>query len=124
MATAIETMGMSLPYSSSSPAVSSNKRRECDSAGQLMKRLLEDDLKPLDILSRKSFENAITVTMALGGSTNLVLHLLAIAKTANIPLTLDDFQAISDRTPYIGDLTPRYHHPTSSFTLSHINSLV
>lgn len=106
MASAIETLGMSLPYSSSYPATSEGKQQECIEAGAAIKTLLEMDLKPLDILSRQAFENAITVAVILGGSTNAVLHLMAIAKSAGVPLTIDDFQEISDRTPLLADLKP------------------
>lgn len=106
MSAAIEAMGLSLPYSASNPAVSVDKLQECKKIGAAMKLLLEKDIKPLDIVTKKSIENAITVTMALGGSTNLVLHMLAIARAAKIPLTLDDFQRISAKTPLIADLKP------------------
>jgi dihydroxy-acid dehydratase len=106
MASSIEAMGMSLPYSSSNPARSTEKQDEAHAAGKAIKILLENDIKPLDIITKKSIENALTVVMALGGSTNAVLHYMAIAKTAGIPLTLDDIQAISDRTPLIADLKP------------------
>ncbi len=106
MAAAIETLGMSLPYSSSYPATSDEKAQECLQAGPAIRRLLEEDIKPRDILTREAFENAITVVCALGGSTNAVLHLLAIAQAAEVPLTIDDFQRISDRTPLLGDLKP------------------
>uniref|UniRef100_H3GB83 dihydroxy-acid dehydratase n=1 Tax=Phytophthora ramorum TaxID=164328 RepID=H3GB83_PHYRM len=106
MATAIETLGLSLPFSSSFPADSVEKQGECLSAGEAMKILLEKDIKPLDILSREAFENAITVTMALGGSTNAVLHLIAIARAANIPLSINDFEVISERVPFLADLKP------------------
>ena len=106
MASAIETMGMSLPYSSSYPATSEEKRRECLQVGKAIRNLMERDIKPRDIITRKAFENAITIVMALGGSTNAVLHLIAIAKAADVKLTIDDFQRISDRTPYIADLKP------------------
>lgn len=106
MAAAIEVMGMSLPYSASIPAVSKSKKEECIAASKYMEQLIAEDIKPSDILSRKSFENAITLVVALGGSTNAVLHLLAIAHTANISLDLEDFQRISDRTPVLGDLKP------------------
>ncbi len=106
MAAAIETLGMSLPYSSSYPATSDEKEQECLRAGPAIYNLLEKDIKPRDILTREAFENAITVVTALGGSTNAVLHLLAIAKAAEVPLTIDDFQRISDRTPLLGDLKP------------------
>ena len=106
MASAIEALGMSVPYSSSAPAEHPDKQAESANAGEVMRNLLEHDIKPLDILTKPAFENAITLVMALGGSTNAVLHLLAIAKTAGVPLTLEDFQRISDRTPYLADLKP------------------
>jgi dihydroxy-acid dehydratase len=106
MATAIEALGMSLPGSSSIPAVDSLKKSECEETAIHIKKLLELDLKPKDIITKKSFENAITMIMVTGGSTNAVLHLLAIASTAEIDLTIDDFQKISDKTPYICDLKP------------------
>jgi dihydroxy-acid dehydratase len=106
MASAIETLGMSLPNSSSYPATSDEKEAECLQIGPAILNLLEKDIKPLDILTRKAFENAITIVMALGGSTNAVLHMMAMAKTANVPLTIDDFQEISNRTPYLADLKP------------------
>ena len=106
MASAIETLGMSLPYSSSYPAGSPEKLAECRQAGQAMRNLLEKDIKPRDILTREAFENAIAVVIALGGSTNAVLHLIAIAKAADVPLSLADFQRVSDRTPLLADLKP------------------
>lgn len=106
MASAIESLGMSLPYSSSHPATSVEKRQECENAGPAIRLLLEKDLKPRDIMTRKAFENAITMVMALGGSTNAVLHLIAMAKTVGVPLSIDDFQKISDKTPFIADLKP------------------
>jgi len=106
MASAIEAMGMSLPYSSSNPALSEEKRRECREAGKYIRILLEKDIKPRDIMTRKAFENAITIVIALGGSTNAVLHLLAMAKSVNEPLTQDDFQKISDKTPVLADFKP------------------
>jgi len=106
MASAIEALGLSLPYSSSSPATSPEKRDECARVAKAMHALLERDLKPLDILSKKSFENAIVVVNALGGSTNAVLHLLAIAATAGIELKIDDFQGIGAKTALIADLKP------------------
>ncbi len=106
MASAIESLGMSLPYSSSIPATSREKRQECRQAGEAMRLLLEQDIKPLDILTRKSFENAVTVAIALGGSTNAVLHLIAMAKAADVSFTIDDFQSVSDRTPLLADLKP------------------
>ena len=106
MASAIETLGMSLPNSSSYPAESQEKLDETLSVGAAIRHLLQEDIKPLDIMTRKAFENAITVVMALGGSTNAVLHLLAIAKSADVALTIDDFQEISNRVPFIADLKP------------------
>ena len=110
MAAAIETLGMSLPYSSSNPATSKEKREECAQVGKAILNLLQYDIKPHDIMTRKAFDNAIAIVIALGGSTNAVLHLIAIAKSVNIMLTLDDFQAISDRTPYLADLKPSGKH--------------
>ncbi|UCC52831.1 MAG: dihydroxy-acid dehydratase, partial [Anaerolineaceae bacterium] len=106
MASAIEALGMSLPYSSSNPAESQEKRDECLHAGQAIQILLERDIKPRDIMTREAFENAITVIMALGGSTNAVLHLVAMARAVDVDLTIDDFQTISDRVPYLADLKP------------------
>ena len=106
MASAIEAMGMSLPYSSSNPATSEAKQAELERVGAAIYQLLEHDIKPRDIMTKAAFENAITLVMALGGSTNAVLHLLAMAKTVDVPLTLKDFQDISDKTPYIADLKP------------------
>jgi dihydroxy-acid dehydratase len=106
MAVAIEALGLSLPYSSSLPAEDPGKADECRRAGAAVRALLERDLKPLDILSMKSFENAIAMVMAVGGSTNAVLHLIAIARAARIPLSLDDFQRASDRVPLLADLKP------------------
>ena len=106
MAVAIEALGLTLPYSSSLPAEDPGKADECRRAGATVRMLLERDLKPLDILTQKAFENALTMIMALGGSTNAVLHLIAIARTARVPLTLDDFQRASDRVPLLADLKP------------------
>ncbi|WP_300598539.1 dihydroxy-acid dehydratase [Niabella sp.] len=106
MASAIEAMGMSLPYSSSNPALSEEKKQECAAAGKAIRLLLEKDIKPSDIMTRQAFENAIVVIMVLGGSTNAVLHLLAMARSVNVPLTQDDFQAISDRIPVLADFKP------------------
>jgi dihydroxy-acid dehydratase len=106
MASVIESIGMSLPYSSSIPATSKEKVEECHRVGAAMLNLLEKDIKPKDIMTRKAFENAITVAVALGGSTNVVLHLLAVAHATDVPLTIDDFQTISDRTPLLADLKP------------------
>ena len=106
MACAIEALGMSLPYSSSNPALSDEKRAECLAAGKAIRLLMEKDIKPSDIMTRKAFENAITVIMVLGGSTNAVLHLIAMAKSVDVPLTQDDFQSISDRVPMLADFKP------------------
>ena len=106
MASAIETMGMSLPYSASTPAEDPGKLDECLRAGEAVRNLLERDLKPRDIMTREAFENAMVVIMALGGSTNAVLHLIAMARAVDVPLCLDDFQRTSDRTPYLADLRP------------------
>lgn len=106
MASAIEAMGMSLPYSSSTPAVDPGKLEECFKAGEAIKNLLEKDIKPRDIMTREAFENAMVLVIVLGGSTNAVLHLLAMARAVDVNLTLDDFQAVSDRTPYLADLKP------------------
>ena len=106
MASAIEALGMSLPYSASYPAESPDKLDECARAGAAMRRLLERDIKPSDIMTREAFENAMVVVMALGGSTNAVLHLIAMAKTGGVDLTIDDFQTVSDRVPFLADLKP------------------
>ena len=106
MASAIEALGMSLPYSSSSPATSEEKRRECLEAGKYIRILLERDIKPSDIMTRKAFENALRVIIALGGSTNAVLHFIAMGKSVGVSITQDDFQRMSDITPVIADLKP------------------
>ena len=106
MASAIEALGMSLPYSSSLPAEDPGKMDECFRAGAAIRLLLERDIKPRDIMTRRAFENAMVVVMALGGSTNAVLHLIAMARTAEVELTIDDFQKVSSRVPYIADLKP------------------
>ena len=106
MASAIEAMGMSLPYSSSNPALSEEKQKECAAAGAAIKILLEKNITPRDIMTRKAFENAITVIMVLGGSTNAVLHLIAMAKSVGVDLQQDDFQEISDRVPVLADFKP------------------
>ncbi|MGR8949031.1 MAG: dihydroxy-acid dehydratase [Gammaproteobacteria bacterium] len=106
MASAIEAMGMSLPYSSSIPAVDPEKVAECRRAGAAVKHLLEIDLRPRDIMTRQAFENAMVLITVLGGSTNAVLHLIAMARAVDINLTVDDFQAVSDRTPFLADLKP------------------
>lgn len=104
MASAIEALGMSLPYSSSIPA--DEKADECRRAGEAIRLLLERDIKPRDIMTRAAFENAMVIVMALGGSTNAVLHLIAMARAVDVPLTLQDFQAVSNRVPFIADLKP------------------
>jgi dihydroxy-acid dehydratase len=106
MATAIEALGMSLPYSSSIPAEDPDKLKECVEAGQAIRLLLERDIKPRDIMTRAAFENAMVITMAVGGSTNAVLHLIAIARSVEVELTIDDFQTVSDRIPLLADLKP------------------
>jgi dihydroxy-acid dehydratase len=106
MSSAIECMGMSLPYSSSNPAVSKEKKYEAREIGEAIRLLLEEDIRPRDIMTKNAFENAITLIMALGGSTNAVLHLLAMAKAVEVDLSMDDFQHISNNTPYIADLKP------------------
>ncbi|WP_413532612.1 dihydroxy-acid dehydratase [Empedobacter brevis] len=106
MAAAIEAMGMSLPYSSSYPALSQEKKNECLTAAHYLRILLEKDIKPSDIITKSSLENAIKTIVVLGGSTNAVLHMLAIAATMNIELSLDDIQAINNRTPVLADLKP------------------
>jgi len=106
MSSAIECMGMSLPYSSSNPAVSKDKQYETHEIGEAIHLLLEEDIRPRDIMTKKAFENAITLIMALGGSTNAVLHLLAMAKAVDVDLSLDDFQRISNNTPYVANLKP------------------
>ncbi|KAI0305741.1 dihydroxy-acid dehydratase [Multifurca ochricompacta] len=111
MSSALEVLGLSLPYSSSTPATYDEKIKECKRAAVYLKKLLENDIKPRDILTRNSFLNAIAIVNVLGGSTNAVLHLLAMARAADIDLTIDDFQAVADRTPYLADLKPsgRYY---------------
>ena len=106
MSSAIEALGMSLPYSSSNPALSPEKQKECEEAGRYILQLLEKDIKPCDIMTRKAFDNALTVVTVLGGSTNAVLHLIAMAHSVGITLTQDDVQAISNRTPVLADLKP------------------
>jgi dihydroxy-acid dehydratase len=106
MSTAIEVLGMSLPGDASIPAVDPGKVEECRQAGRTLMHLLEENIRPRDILTRQAFENAITVVVAMGGSTNAVLHLMAIAREAGVRLTLDDFDRISRRTPYIADMRP------------------
>lgn len=106
MASAIEAMGMSLPFNSSYPAITDEKTQDCLRVGQAIRHLLEQNIRPSDIMTRAAFENAITVVAALGGSTNAVLHLIAIAKSVGVSLTIDDFQDISDRVPFLADLKP------------------
>ncbi len=106
MSSAIEALGMSLPYSSSNPALSEDKQRECEEAGAAIHLLLEKDIKPRDIMTRKAFENAITMVLVLGGSTNAVLHLIAMAHSVGLKLTVDDVQRFSDKTPVLADLKP------------------
>lgn len=106
MASAIEAMGMSLPYSSSTPALDPGKREECERAGSAIRDLLEADIKPRDIMTRQAFENAMVVISVLGGSTNAVLHLIAMARAVGVELTIDDFQRVSDRAPFLADLKP------------------
>ncbi|CAM1364462.1 dihydroxy-acid dehydratase [Tenacibaculum litoreum] len=106
MASAIEALGMSLPYNSSNPAISNDKEQECVNAGEALRVLLEKDIKPSDIVTKKSLENAVRLVTVMGGSTNAVLHFLAIAKAAEVQFTLEDFQRISDETPFLADLKP------------------
>ncbi|QQT27195.1 dihydroxy-acid dehydratase [Sphingobacterium spiritivorum] len=106
MASAIEALGMSLPYSSSNPAVSSDKKEECLQAGKYIRTLLEKDIKPSDIMTRKAFENALRAIVILGGSTNAVLHFIAIGKAVGVDITQDDFQRMSDETPVLADFKP------------------
>jgi dihydroxy-acid dehydratase len=110
MATAIEALGMSLPYSSSTPAIHAAKLDECFAAGAAIRNLLELDLRPSHIMSRSAFENAMVVVTAMGGSTNAVLHLIAMARSVDLTLTIDDFQAVSDRTPLLADMKPSGTH--------------
>ena len=106
MSSAIEALGMSLPHSSSNPAVSPEKRDECLGVAAAMHNLLKLDLKPRDIVTKKSLENALAMVMVMGGSTNAVLHFLAIARAFEIEWTLSDMQRVSDKTPYLADLKP------------------
>jgi dihydroxy-acid dehydratase len=106
MASAIEALGMSLPYSSSNPALSPEKQAECRAAGKAVRHLLEQDIRPSSIMTREAFDNALTLIMALGGSTNAVIHFIAMARAVGIPLSQDDFQRISDKVPVIADLKP------------------
>ena len=113
MASAIEALGMSLPGSSAQNAVSQDKREDCQAAGAAVLALLEQDIKPSDIMTREAFENAITVVIALGGSTNAVLHLIAMARTIGVPLSLEDFTRIGKRVPVLADLRPSGHYMMS-----------
>ena len=106
MSSAIEALGMSLPYSSSNPALSPEKAKECEDAGKAIRLMLEKDIKPKDIMTKEAFENAIKIIMVLGGSTNAVLHMIAIADSVGVKVTLDDFQRISDEIPVLADLKP------------------
>ncbi|HEA22726.1 MAG TPA: dihydroxy-acid dehydratase [Pricia antarctica] len=106
MASSIEALGMALPYNSSNPAIGKEKQQDAINSGRALRHLLEKDIKPSDIITRKSFENAIRLLTLLGGSTNAVLHFMAIAKAADVEFTLDDFQKISDTTPFLADLKP------------------
>ncbi len=106
MASAIEALGMSLPYSASTPAVDPQKLEECYRAGAAIRELLERDIKPRDIMTREAFENAMVIVIALGGSTNAVLHLIAMARSVDVRLTIDDFQVVSNRVPYLANLKP------------------
>lgn len=106
MASAIEALGMALPFSASIPAEDPDKIDECHRAGAAILNLLEQDIKPRDIMTREAFENAMVITIALGGSTNAVLHLIAMARSVDVPLSLDDFQSVSDRIPFLADLKP------------------
>ena len=106
MSSAIEAMGMALPFNSSNPATSNDKTDECSKIGDAIHNLLKLDLKPLDILTKESIENAVRLITVLGGSTNAVLHILAIAKSAKINFTINDFKRISDSTPFLADLKP------------------
>jgi dihydroxy-acid dehydratase len=106
MASAIEAMGMALPYSSSLPATDPGKLEECRRAGAAIRLCMEKDIKPRDVMTREAFENAMALIMAVGGSTNAVLHLIAMARAVNVPLSIDDFQRTSDRVPYLADLRP------------------
>jgi dihydroxy-acid dehydratase len=110
MASAIEAMGMSLPYSASTPAEDPGKIDECVRAGAAIRNLLERDIRPRDIMTRRAFENAMVLATVMGGSTNLVLHLIAMARSVEVPLSIDDFQAVSDRTPLLADFKPSGTH--------------
>jgi dihydroxy-acid dehydratase len=118
MASSAEALGMTLPGSSSFPAEYPDKLAECDSVGAAMRNLLELNLKPRDIMTRKAFENAMVLTMVLGGSTNAVLHFLAIARSVGVDLTIDDFQKVSDRIPFLADLKP-----SGKYVMEDINTI-
>jgi dihydroxy-acid dehydratase len=118
MAVAIETLGLTVPGSSSNPANNPVKRKECEEVGAVVRNLLKEDIRPKDILTRQAFENAMVVVNILGGSTNAVLHLIAIADAAGIKLTIDDFQAVSDKTPFIADLKP-----SGRFVMEHLHKV-
>ena len=120
MASAIEALGMSLPFSSCTPAEDPAKSRECHRAGAAIRALLEKDIKPADIMTRAAFENAMVTLTVLGGSTNAVLHLLAIARALDVPLSIDDFQKASDRTPLLADLKPSGRYVMEDLSLIHI----
>ena len=106
MSSAIEALGMSLPYSSSNPAESKNKVFETQTIGKSIYNLLKEDIRPKDIMTRKAFENALSIIMVLGGSTNAVLHIIAMANSVGVEVNLDDFQNFSDKTPFIANLKP------------------
>ncbi|KAH8898652.1 dihydroxy-acid and 6-phosphogluconate dehydratase [Thozetella sp. PMI_491] len=110
LATIIETLGLSVPGSSSSPATSPAKHRECSRMGEIIRICMEKNIRPRDLLTRKAFENALTMIMAIGGSTNSVLHVLAMARTAEVDLTIDDFQRVSNKTPFLADMVPSGKH--------------
>jgi dihydroxy-acid dehydratase len=110
MASAIEALGMSLPGSSSQDAISNEKKLDCENAGSAIKNLLDLDIKPRDIMTKKAFENSIAVTIALGGSTNAVLHLIAMAHSARVQLNLDDFTKIGKTVPVLADIKPFGSH--------------
>ena len=115
MASAIEAMGMALPFSASRPADSAEKREECHRVGAAIRRLLEEDIRPRDIMTRQAFENSLVVITVLGGSTNAVLHLLAMARAVDVPLALDDFQRVSDRVPLLADMKPSGQYVQEDF---------
>ena len=120
MAAAAEALGMSLPYSSSTPAADPRKAQECRDSGVAIRRLLDMDLKPRDIMTRAAFENAMVLITVLGGSTNAVLHLIAIARSVGVSLTLDDMQKVSDRTPMLADFKPSGQYVMEDLSLIHI----